>query len=126
MFQVWTFRPTHTTLVLLSNRDVRAGHLTRIEIAFGGVEFMALPPVLRDIHIRRAEPDFESRIIAQFGLQTPDDPELAMYRLSDTRDWIVVSGRPFGAEAVRAYDAPLLLFEDLSPESGDVVRWTLL
>ena len=33
--------------------------------------------------------------------------------------------RPYGAEAVRIYSDPLLLFEDLAPESPDLVRWTL-
>lgn len=125
MFQVWAFRPTHTTLVLVSNRNIASGQLTRIEIAFGGVKFVAIPPIVNDIYIRRAEPEFRSRMVSYFGLDISDDSDLDMYRLSETRDWFVVSGRPFGAEAIRAYDAPLVLFEDLEPESSELVRWTL-
>ena len=48
-----------------------------------------------------------------------------MYRLSDTSDAFVVSGPPYGAEAVRSYSDPLLLFEDFAPESAEVLRWNL-
>jgi hypothetical protein len=125
MFQVWTFRTTHTTLVLVSNRNVREGRLTRIEVAFAGVVFMALPPVLRDLHIRRADPDFRSRMTTYFDLDLSDEPDVDMYRISESGDWFVVSGRPFGAEAERSYSDPLVLFEDLAPESPELTRWVL-
>ena len=125
MFQVWDFRATHSTLVLVSNPGGQPDLATRIEIAFGGVQFMSLPPVIRDLHIRRADPDFRSRMIERLDLDIPPSPGLDMFRLSDSKDWFVVAGAPYGAEAVRIYSDPLVLFEDLAPESPDLVRWTL-
>src|SRR5690348_9275243 len=56
-FQFWEFRVSHGSLLVRSPQTESKGWATNIDIAFTGVEYVALPRFLRGIEILEAQPE---------------------------------------------------------------------
>jgi hypothetical protein len=77
-FEVWTYRPSHSQLLLRSNKgDDRDDRATRVEVLFRGVSFMKLPTVLDELEVTSAAPE-------QVGLRANDVGDRRVFLLGSS------------------------------------------
>lgn len=121
MFEIWSFSPSHRTMLLRSNPSPGDGGGTRIEIYVGNVEVMLLRPRMKGLKIWRPSPQEASEAAEKFSI---GDKLQSLYLISSEDFYgFIVGGRPSWREAVREFDDETLFDFGQQWPPGPEMSW---
>lgn len=121
LFEIWSFSPSHRTMLLRSNPSPGDEGGTRIEIYVGNVEVMFLRPRMKGIRIWRPSPQEASEAAEKFNV---GEKLQSLYLVSsDDFRGFIVGGRPSWREAVRGFDDETLFDFGQEWPPGPEMSW---
>lgn len=121
MFEIWSFSPSHRTMLLRSNPSPGDGGGTRIEIYVGNVEVMLLRPRMKGLKIWRPSSQEASEAAEKFSI---GDKLQSLYLISSEDFYgFIVGGRPSWREAVREFDDETLFDFGQQWPPGPEMSW---
>ncbi|MEV7218131.1 hypothetical protein AB0O31_34180 [Kitasatospora cineracea] len=121
LFEIWSFSPSHRTMLLRSNPRPVDGIDTRVEIYVGNVEVMFLRPTLAGLKIWRPSPQEAAEAAGKFGIG--DDTKSLYLVSSGGFRGFIVGGRPSWREAVRGFDDATLFDFGQEWPPGPEMTW---